>query len=156
MEITKPLLKTIGHIEEISNILEVICDTTGMGFAAVACITDTQWIACAVRDEINFGLKAGRGLVLETTLCNEIRQHYKPIVIDHVEKDVFYRSHHAPRIYGFQSCISVPIFFKNGKFFGVLCAIHSEPSNLKNSSAEKMFMLFSGVIATQLEKHWTA
>mgnify|MGYP001157902492 CR=1 FL=1 len=49
----------IARIDVVPAILEVICRTTGMGFAAVARVTDTDWVACAVRDEINFGLVPG-------------------------------------------------------------------------------------------------
>ena len=59
-------IDAIGSIPVIATILEVICLTTGMGFAAVARVTDTQWIACSVRDEIQFGLKPGGELKLET------------------------------------------------------------------------------------------
>ncbi|HVC61512.1 MAG TPA: hypothetical protein VND19_14260 [Acetobacteraceae bacterium] len=49
----------INGITAVSMILEVICRTTGMGFAAVARVTEDRWIACKVRDEIRFGLQAG-------------------------------------------------------------------------------------------------
>ena len=68
-------------------ILEVVCRTTGMGFSAVARVTEDRWIACAVRDEIAFGLKPGGELKLETTICNEIRQSGQLVVIDHVAED---------------------------------------------------------------------
>jgi hypothetical protein len=45
----------IQRIDAVPKILEVVCRTTGMGFAAVARVTDERWICCAVRDEIQFG-----------------------------------------------------------------------------------------------------
>ena len=81
---------TIGRIDAVERILEVVCRTTGMGFSAVARVTETRWIACAVRDEIAFGLKPGEELKLETTICDEIRRHGKIVAIDHVAEDPAY------------------------------------------------------------------
>lgn len=143
-------LTAIGRISVIPSILEVICRTTGMGFAAVARVTDKKWVACAVRDEIAFGLIPGAELMLETTICNEIRQHHLPVVIDHVEKDERYAGHHTPAMYGFQSYISVPIKLKNGQFFGTLCAIDPRPAKLNNVQTIQMFHLYTELIAFHL------
>ena len=90
--------------------LEVVCRATGMGFSAVARVTEDRWIACAVRDEINFGLVPGGELEIESTICNEIRQSGELVVIDDVACDATFRLHHTPKRYGFQSYISVPIY----------------------------------------------
>ena len=66
-------LESVSRIEAIPSILEVVCRTTGMGFAAVARVTKDHWMACAVRDEIAFGLEPGGELRVETTICDEIR-----------------------------------------------------------------------------------
>src|SRR5580704_2784389 len=80
-------IAAIGQIEAVSTILDVVCRTTGMGFAAVARVTDERWIACSVRDEIAFGLSPGGELEIGTTICNEIREHHRPVVIDNVATD---------------------------------------------------------------------
>jgi hypothetical protein len=67
-------IAAISRIEAVPSLLQVLCDTTGMGFAAVARVTGGTWIACAVRDTVSFGLKPGGQLPLETTLCTEVRQ----------------------------------------------------------------------------------
>lgn len=46
----------IARIDAVAKILEVVCSTTGMGFSAVARVTEDRWVACAVRDQIAFGL----------------------------------------------------------------------------------------------------
>src|ERR1700712_4973415 len=109
-------IEAIGKIPVVSSILEVVCRTTGMGFAAIARVTDTKWVACAVKDDINFGLKPGGELVLETTICHEIRKNNKAVIIDHVAQDAHFINHHTPLQYGFQSYISIPIKRKNGEF----------------------------------------
>jgi hypothetical protein len=50
-------LAAIAKIDAVPKILEVVCRTTGMGFAAVARVTKDRWVACAVRDQIAFGLQ---------------------------------------------------------------------------------------------------
>ena len=45
-------LADIGRIDAVPTMLRVLCDTTGMGFAAVARVTDGTWTACAVQDDI--------------------------------------------------------------------------------------------------------
>ncbi len=119
-----------------------------MGFAAVARVTREKWIACGVRDEIQFGLTPGGELKLESTICNEIRDSLKPVIIDHVQEDPEFCNHHTPRQYGFQSYISIPIFLRHdGSFFGTLCAIDPRPAQLKNPRVIGMFNLFADLIA---------
>lgn len=144
-------IKKVNEISIIPTILEVICRTTGMGFAAVARVTDKQWIACSVLDEIGFGLKPGGELELETTICNEIRQTRQAVVIDHVKHDALFCNHHTPRMYGFQSYISVPIFLKSGEFFGTLCAIDPRPAEVNNKKIIGMFNLFAELISFHLQ-----
>lgn len=143
--------RSVGRIDAIGRILEVVCRATGLGFSAVAQVTDCQWIACAVRDEIAFGLKPGEELVLETTICNEIRQSHKLVVIDEVRVSEAYRDHPTPKMYGFQSYISVPIFLPDGGFFGTLCAIDPSPAKVDSPAIVGMFKLFAELIALHIE-----
>ena len=144
-------IEAVNNISAVPNILQVICKTTGMGFAAVARVTDEKWVACALLDEIDFGLKAGSELELESTICNEIRQHHKPVIIDDVAKDPNFRSHHTPLKYGFQSYISIPIMLKTGEFFGTLCAIDPKPHVLNSPEIIAMFNLFAELISFHLD-----
>jgi GAF domain-containing protein len=122
-----------------------------MGFAAVARVTADRWVCLAVNDEINFGIKPGGELKVETTICREVRDQREAVVIDHVAEDELYCGHPTPAMYGFQSYISMPIFLKNGGFFGTLCAIDPRPARLKNEGVIGMFRLFADLIAFQLE-----
>jgi len=144
-------VEAIGRIEAVNNILQVVCSTTGMGFAAVARVTEERWIACAVKDLINFGLAPGGELKVETTICHEIRDSKQLVVIDHVDLDRNYANHHTPFTYGFQSYISVPIVLKNGRFFGTLCAINPKPAILNTKETIGMFNLFAELIAFHLD-----
>ena len=142
---------TVQAIGVVPRILEVVCRSTGMGFAAVARVTDERWIACAVRDEINFGLQAGGELEVKTTICDEIRQANRLVVIDHVDADPDYCAHHTPAQYGFQSYISVPLRYPDGRFFGTLCAIDPKPAQLNNAATIGMFEMFADLIGFHLD-----
>ena len=146
-----PDLAAIAKIEAVNTILEVICRTTGMRFAAVARVTEDRWIACAVRDEIDFGLEPGGELEILTTICNEIRDSGKLVVIEHVAEDAEFCGHPTPKMYGFESYISMPIFRSDGGFFGTLCAIDPRPARLKTPETMGMFKLFADLIAFHLD-----
>jgi K+-sensing histidine kinase KdpD len=144
-------IDAIEAIQAIPAILNVVCRVTGMGFAAVARVTAQRWICLAVNDKINFGLRPGGELKVETTICHEVRQGREAVVIDHVAEDEVYCGHPTPQLYGFQSYISMPICLKDGSFFGTLCAIDPKPSKLKNPGVIGMFKLFAEMIAYHLD-----
>ncbi|TXK20967.1 GAF domain-containing sensor histidine kinase [Pontibacter qinzhouensis] len=144
-------MEAVRRIPIVPGMLEVICRTTGMGFAAVARVTKTRWLACSVRDEVQFGLQEGGELQIETTLCNEIRDSLEPIIFDNAAEDNQYRHHHTPRLYGLQSYISVPIVLRDGTFFGTLCAIGSKPAKVNNPTVISTFKMFAELLAFHLE-----
>jgi signal transduction histidine kinase len=144
-------IAAIARIDAVPQILDVVCRLTGMGFAAVARVTEDRWIACAVRDEIAFGLKPGSELAIETTICNEIRASGEGVVIDHVDDNPAWRTHHTPLKYGFQSYISLPIMRADGSFFGTLCAIDPKPHALERPETVGMFKLFADLVAFHLD-----
>ena len=144
-------VNSVQQIPIISTLLDVVCRITKMGYSAIARVTETRWITCSVNDKIGFGLKPGDELKIETTICNEVRQNSKLVVIDNVEKDKDYCNHHTPAMYGFQSYISVPIYKRNGSFFGTLCAIDPKPAVLNTPEIRGMFTLFADLISFHLQ-----
>jgi signal transduction histidine kinase len=144
-------LENISKIDVVPKILEVVCRTTKMGFAAVARVTEDRWVACAVRDEIQFGLEPGGELQIRTTICDEIRKSGEGVVIDYVSEDMNFCRHPTPKMYGFQSYISIPIIRSNGEFFGTLCAIDPQPARLNTPETVGMFKLFTELIALHLD-----
>ena len=146
-------VEAVQGIAAVPNILDVVCRTTGMGFAAVARVTEDRWIACSVQDNIAFGLQPGGELKVESTICHEIRQSGTMVVIDHVAEDIVFKSHHTPQMYGFQSYISVPIVRVDGRFFGTLCAIDPGPARLNKPEVIGMFKLFADMIAFHLDAY---
>ncbi|WP_237144833.1 sensor histidine kinase [Pontibacter pamirensis] len=144
-------LEAVRQIPVVPTMLDVICQTTGMGFAAVARVTQDRWLACSVLDRVQFGLEEGAELKVETTICNEIRDCRKLVVIENVSEDPLYKNHHTPKMYGLQSYISVPIILKNGEFFGTLCAIDAKPAQVNNGKVIGMFTMFAELLAFHLQ-----
>jgi signal transduction histidine kinase len=146
-------LSAVARIDSVPMILDVMCRTTGMGFAAVARVTEDRWVACAVRDDIDFGLLPGGELKVATTICNEIRSSGELVVIDDVAMDEAFCHHPTPAMYGFQSYISVPIVRPGGAFFGTLCAIDPRPARVNTPETIGMFKLFAELIGLHLDLH---
>jgi signal transduction histidine kinase len=143
-------VRAVAGIDAVPAILEVVCRATGLRFAAVARVTEDNWTACAVRDEIAFGLQPGDELAIATTLCDEVRDRREAIVIDHVDEDALFSGHPTPKIYGFQSYISMPIF-RNGEFFGTLCALDPLPARLSDPTIVTTFRLFAELVGMHLD-----
>lgn len=120
----------LGDDARIEAILAEVCRMTGMGFAAVARVTEHRWIACQVEDRIEFGLDPGDELDVKKTICDDIREWGQAIIIDHIGADPAWRTHPVPAIYGFESYASLPIVLADGSFFGTLCAIDPGPRPL--------------------------
>jgi signal transduction histidine kinase len=144
-------VREVQAISAVPQILETVASITGLGFVAIAHVTENSWTTCAVLDKLGFGLKIGDKLDVTTTLCEEVRSTRKSIVIDHVQQSEQYREHHTPRIYGFQSYFSVPIFRPDGAYFGTLCGLDPKPSVLSAPSTVSTLELFAQLISKQLE-----
>lgn len=144
-------IEAVSRIDAVPSILEIACKITGLRFAAVARVTDSRWIACAVRDEIAFGLEQGGELDIKSTICDEIRQSGSGVIIDHVSRDPVFRDHHTPRQYGFESYISIPIIKRDGSFFGTLCALDPLPAKLSEAGTIATFENFARLIGLQLD-----
>lgn len=141
----------VSRLPAVPTLLEVLCDITGMRFAAVARVTENTWTACAVKDDIHFGLEPGGHLDLESTLCIESKRSNAPIVIEQASTDPRYSNHHTPKIYKIESYISVPIVLSNGRYFGNLCAIDPAPASVRDPKILSMFTRFAALIAMQLD-----
>jgi signal transduction histidine kinase len=141
----------VSRLGAVPTLLEVLSETTGMGFTAVARVTEKTWTLCAVKDDINFGLRPGGQLDLESTLCIEAKRSRSAIVIDHASQDSRYCDHHTPKFYKIESYVSVPIVFSDGRYFGNLCAIDPRPAKVMDPKVIGMFQRFAALIAQQLE-----
>ena len=143
-------IESVQSMSSVPRILETVADITGLGFICIARVTQDSWTVCAVLDRLDFGLQVGGELDVKTTLCDEVRGSGKAIVIDNVSQDTRYRDHQTPRIYGFESYISVPIFRPGGDYFGTLCGLDPAPATLSAPATVSSLMLFAQLIASQL------
>jgi signal transduction histidine kinase len=143
-------IAAIAGVNAVPVLLDIVCRSTGIGFAAVARVTESRWVACAVRDHAGFGLKPGDELQIETTICNEIRKTGQKIVIEDAAADPRFCLHPALAQYRFQSFISVPILRSDGSFFGTLCGFDAAPRPLASPDTIAMWETFAELIGFHL------
>lgn len=144
-------MDAITEIETTSNILRLTSRLTGMRFTAISKMTDSHWVACAVQDELQFGLEAGDELLLEATLCKQLRSNRKSIIIEHASRDPVFWEHPLPKQHNFESYISLPITFSDGTVFGSLCALDVLPKKLENAQMIEILTIFARLIGTTME-----
>ncbi|HET7232913.1 MAG TPA: histidine kinase dimerization/phospho-acceptor domain-containing protein, partial [Longimicrobium sp.] len=143
-------IAAIARISAVPTILKVLSETTGLRLSLVARVTEGSWTACAVLDRMEFGLNVGDNLDVATTLCSEVRATNQPIIIEHASAEPEYCTHPTPRLYGFESYISVPLYRPNGEYFGTVCALDARPAVLRDEKTVAMFKLFAEMISQQL------
>ena len=124
----------VGDDQRLREILREVCAITGMGFAAVARVTEHRWIACQVLDKIDFGMDPGDELKIRETICDEIRDSGEGVVFDDASDDIKWSRHPVPVIYGFKSYCSFPVYLDDGTFFGTLCAIDPQRRQVSDAA----------------------
>jgi signal transduction histidine kinase len=143
-------IASIQSIGSVPTILKAVAELTGLGFVCVARVTQDSWHSCAVLDQLEFGLNVGDSLDVTTTICEEVRDNNAAVIIDNVPENDQYRDHHTPRIYGFQSYFSIPLYRPDGAYFGTLCGLDPKPAALTKPSIQNTLMLFAELISRQL------
>lgn len=134
----------VQSISDVPRLLSAITEITGMRFCCVARVTEESWTVCAVYDVAGFGLVPGDGLPIDTTFCQDVRANNRAIVFDSASASDAYCGHPSPKLYGFDSYASLPLYRKNGDFFGTLCALDPLPATLATLT------LFAELISNQL------
>ena len=143
-------INCIGRISAVPLLLKMACQTTGMGFAAVARVTAGSWTACAVEDRIAFGMRVGDQLPVRETLCNEARVTRTPVVVDAAGSDAVHKMYAGFRCVGVERYVSVPIVLPTGEYFGNLCAIGHRPAESTGTDTVGHLVVFADMIATQI------
>ncbi|AXR04959.1 GAF domain-containing sensor histidine kinase [Salinimonas sediminis] len=143
-------IHAIQSIEAVPTILSMISESTGLRFVCIARVSPDNWTACAVLDNANFNLLPGDTLEISTTFCEQVRSSQKEVMIDHVEQDNVYHNHPTPKMYGFESYFSYPIYDAQGDFFGTLCGLDPLPMKLKTDTTRSMIASFAQLISRQL------
>ena len=140
------LRHAVQRIDAVPVILRLISDQTQLRFSVVAHVTDELWVACAVHDQLDFGLSPGSELPVETTLCLEARNQLAPIVIEHASVDPVFSQHQTPKLYKFESYVSVPILLHDGSHFGNLCALDPLPRPVADPMVQAMFAAYAALL----------
>jgi signal transduction histidine kinase len=148
---TSIAVAAIGRIDAVPTLLAVLCETTGMRFAAVARVTEQVWTVCAVQDDLQLGIEVGAPFPLRTNLAFELQSSRAPIVVEHASADPRRRTDANSKIYRIESYISVPIFLPNGRYFGSLYAFDPLPISASGLHIMSMFTRFAALIASQIE-----
>ena len=146
-------LAAVAHIDVVPKILEIVCRTTGMGFSAVARVTEERWIACAVRDEIAFGLQPGGELDVRTTICDEIRDSGELVVIDDVSADPRLLRPPHPGEVRIQELHFGAVALSGWPFLRYSCAIDPRPARLNTPEIVGMFTMFADLIGFHLDSY---
>jgi signal transduction histidine kinase len=140
----------IGRIDPVPSLLKVLCDITGLRFAAVVRVTGTTWTACAVRDGLSLGIKPGGELTFMTRFGVDSRAVRMPIETEQAKPG------HMPRggsLRTINSFVSVPIIVGNGRHFGTLCAMdYLKQASVGEPRILSMFEEFAALIASGLEQ----
>ncbi len=144
-------IASIQSISSVPTILEAVAALTGLRFVCIARVTADSWTTCAVLDRLDFGLDVGDQLDITTTLCERVRATGKAVIIDDVNADTTYSAHPIPRLYGFQSYISIPVLRPNGDYFGTLCALDPVAANVSDPATVASMTLFAQLITKHLE-----
>ena len=147
-DIVEPIA-VIGRIDAVPTLLNVLCEMTGMRAAVVARVTDKLWTACAVKDDIQLGLEPGAQFPVDAT-CEALASPL-PLVIEHASADPLHCRLRVPTLHPIESYISAPIILANGRHFGNLSALDSNPTKIGEPRIVSMFEQFAALIATQID-----
>lgn len=144
-------VEAVARLSSVPTILAAMREVTGLRFGVIARVTGTEWAACAVYDELGFGLRPGEPLELATTFCNIVCSTNEIVVMNDATTSERYRDHPTPKAYGFKSYVSVPITFADGRNFGTVCALDRDAANVDDPKVLNALTLFGQLIARQLE-----
>lgn len=131
---TARAVEALVRIDAVPTVLSVLCEMTGLRFAAVTRVTDCGWRALAVRDGLGLGFMPGERITflesrgLEAQISGTSPQH------------------------SFESFMSVPIILRDGRHFGSLCALDTMAIAPQRPPVMSMFKEFADLIASQLEQ----
>lgn len=73
-----------------------------------------------------------------------------PLVIRHASQDPRFQDHPGLKLHGIESYIAVPLVRRDGSYFGTLCALDPEPSELGPEHVD-VLQLLASLIAFELE-----
>lgn len=145
------LVNEVQSIAAVPRVLETVAALTGAGFTCIAHVSASNWTACAVHDGIAFGIQPGDQLPTSITVCSEVHETLSPVVVDDVERCPAHHRHYITLLKGCRSYFSVPIFRRDGVYFGTLCGADRDPRRFSHGPTLAMLTLFAELISNQLD-----
>jgi GAF domain-containing protein len=139
----------ISRVDVVPTLLKVLCEITGMRVAVVARVADKTWTACAVKDDMQFGLEPGAQFPVDAAF--EALASSQPLVIENASTDPLHCRHPASTLHPIESYVSAPIILANGHHFGNLSALDPNPVKVGEPGIVSMFEQFAALIAAQLD-----
>jgi hypothetical protein len=143
-------LASIARIDAVPTLLKVLCEMSGLRFAAVTRIRGNTVTVCALRNELGLKVKLGESFNLLEGLELRAKELREPIVIEQASADRGVADSRAPAANAIKSIISVPIIVGRENHFGTLCAMDVNSTNLSAPRFVSMFKHFATLIAEQL------
>lgn len=143
-------MATVQAISSVPRILSAVTEITGMRFACIARVTEATWTICAVHNAVGYDLVPGSELPIDMTFCKSVRATRQPVVFDSAGASEIYCDHPSPKLYGFDSYASLPLYRSNGEFFGTLCALDPLPATPSDPATLATLQLFADLISDQL------
>ncbi|MBI4687814.1 MAG: GAF domain-containing protein [Nitrospirae bacterium] len=114
--------------EFIRFILNEIVSLMDMDMAQFGRVKGDDWEVCVAANRRNFDIQDGALLPLKETLCGEVVDSKKPLIIDDASKSDKLKEHPAFVKYGVVSYLGVPVFI-NGGLNSSLCVLSKTPYN---------------------------
>jgi signal transduction histidine kinase len=151
--LSDPDILALHQREAVHTILRVLRRSLGLRIVLVTKLIDGQIVACAALDDAGYGLQAGDRLTTTSTFCSTVcgcnTGEAAALLISHASADPRFRDHPAPRLYGIESYIAVPLYRPDGTVLGTLCALDPRPTRLNPQDLE-LLHLFSHLLTHEL------
>ncbi|MGI4847495.1 MAG: GAF domain-containing sensor histidine kinase [Janthinobacterium lividum] len=144
-------IRAVQSIPAVPTILRVIAENTGLRWVCVSRVTESNWTMCAVHDQLDFGLAPGDEIEIADTFCDQVRRENVGVVIDSAATDPIYCAHPIPKKFDIESYFSIPVYRKDGAFFGTLCGLDPAPAALKAPKTLDMLKLFAELLSNQID-----
>ena len=142
-------IDAISRIGAVPVLLRVLCESTGMGLAAIVRLGAGGGAICAVEDRIQTGLRPGERF--ELTTREYLTKWASDASVSNDQTDTAAADDATLEPNG-DHYLWVPIMLADGRYFGNLCAVDPRPTGAPKPWVLPMFHLFSGLIGLELGK----
>ena len=143
-------LETMGALGGVPILLHALCESSGMGFAAIGCVTGDGWMAGAVEDRIGLGLR--RGDPFKVDFADSGGQGHSAVFAalrapTHRYVLTIGGEHHVP----IARYLWVAIILTGGRYVGNLCVIDPRPDETLQPWITPLLQRFSQLIAQEFD-----